>query len=36
MAKATGAQILLTLADMEGNESFDAESLGTCGEAGGS
>tara|TARA_B110000240_G_scaffold19338_1_gene19670 strand:+ start:5095 stop:6888 length:1794 start_codon:yes stop_codon:yes gene_type:complete len=32
VAKATGAQILLTLADMEGNESFDAASLGTCGE----
>ena len=32
VAKATGAQILLTLADMEGSETFDPASLGTCGE----
>ena len=32
VAKATGAQILLTLADMEGAETFDPASLGTCGE----
>ena len=32
VAKATGAQILLTLADMEGNETFDPESLGSCAE----
>ena len=32
MAKSTGAQILLTMADMEGNESFDPECLGTAGE----
>jgi T-complex protein 1 subunit alpha len=32
IAKSTGAQILLTLADMEGNESFDPECLGTAGE----
>lgn len=32
VAKATGAQILLTLADMEGQETFDPASLGTCGE----
>jgi len=32
VAKSTGAQILLTMADMEGNESFDPECLGTAGE----
>ena len=32
VAKATGAQILLTMADMEGNETFDPESLGSCAE----
>ncbi|EEH60454.1 uncharacterized protein MICPUCDRAFT_46385 [Micromonas pusilla CCMP1545] len=32
VAKASGAQILLTLADMDGNETFDPECLGTCGE----
>merc|ERR1712216_494516 len=32
VAKATGAQILLTLADMEGAETFDPACLGTCGE----
>lgn len=32
VAKATGAQILLTLADMEGSETFDPACLGSCGE----
>jgi T-complex protein 1 subunit alpha len=30
LAKATGGQLVITMADMEGNESFDVESLGTC------
>lgn len=30
IAKATGAQVLLSLADMDGNESVEASSLGTC------
>jgi T-complex protein 1 subunit alpha len=30
LAKATGGQVVITMADMEGNESFDPESLGTC------
>ena len=30
LAKATGGQVVITMADMEGNESFDVESLGTC------
>jgi T-complex protein 1 subunit alpha len=30
LAKATGGQVVITMADMEGEESFDAESLGTC------
>lgn len=30
LAKATGGQVVSTLADMEGNESFDAASLGTA------
>lgn len=30
LAKATGGQLVTTMADMEGNESFDPESLGTC------
>jgi len=32
VAKATGAQVLMTLADMDGNESFDAEMLGKAEE----
>lgn len=32
MAKATGAQMVLTLADMDGNETFDASALGTAEE----
>ncbi|KAG7354152.1 thermosome subunit [Nitzschia inconspicua] len=30
LAKATGGQVVITLADMEGEESFDSEALGTC------
>ncbi len=30
LAKATGGQVVTTLADMEGEESFDPESLGAC------
>jgi len=30
LAKATGGQLVTTMADMEGNESFDRETLGTC------
>lgn len=30
LAKATGAQVLVTLADMEGDESVDPAVLGTC------
>jgi T-complex protein 1 subunit alpha len=30
LAKATGGQVVITMADMEGEESFDAEALGTC------
>jgi T-complex protein 1 subunit alpha len=32
VTKATGATILLTLADMEGGETFDPSALGTCAE----
>ena len=32
IAKATGATVVLTLADIEGNETFDASSLGTAEE----
>ena len=32
IAKATGASLVLTLADMDGNESFDASLLGTAEE----
>ncbi len=32
VAKATGATMVLTLADMEGNETFDASALGTADE----
>jgi T-complex protein 1 subunit alpha len=32
VAKATGGQILMSLADMEGNESVDAKVLGTAAE----
>jgi hypothetical protein len=32
VAKATGASIVMTLADMDGNESFDASSLGSAEE----
>ena len=30
MAKATGGSIVVTLADMDGNEAFDASCLGTA------
>lgn len=30
IAKATGGQIVVTMADMEGNEAFDASTLGEC------
>jgi len=30
LAKATGGRVVTTMADMEGNETFDAESLGGC------
>lgn len=30
LAKATGGKVVTTLADMEGNETFDEESLGAC------
>jgi T-complex protein 1 subunit alpha len=30
IAKATGGQIVVTMADLEGNEAFDASQLGTC------
>ena len=30
LAKATGGQVVVTMADMEGNESFDPDNLGTC------
>lgn len=33
LAKATGGKIVTTMADMEGNESFDPESLGGCDSA---
>ena len=32
VAKATGAQMVLTLADMDGNETFDASALGSAEE----
>lgn len=32
IAKATGGQIVSTMADMEGEEAFDAANLGECGE----
>merc|ERR1712054_663554 len=32
IAKLTGGQLMITLADMEGNESFDPEMLGTADE----
>ena len=32
IAKATGAQVVATLADMEGGESFDEKVLGHCAE----
>lgn len=32
VAKATGAQVVATLADMEGGESFDDRVLGFCAE----
>lgn len=31
LAKATGGQVVATLADLEGNESFDPSCLGQCG-----
>jgi T-complex protein 1 subunit alpha len=30
IARATGGEVVVTLADMEGNESFDAKCLGEC------
>jgi len=33
LAKATGGEVVVTMADMEGNESFDPASLGTCSTA---
>ena len=30
LAKATGGKVVTTMADMEGNESFDADMLGRC------
>ena len=30
LAKATGGKVVTTMADMEGNETFDADCLGTC------
>merc|ERR1712232_605210 len=30
LAKATGGKLIVTMADMEGNESIDSECLGTC------
>lgn len=30
LAKATGGRVVTTMADMEGDESFDIENLGTC------
>lgn len=30
IAKATGGQVVVTMADMEGNEAFDAANLGEC------
>lgn len=32
IAKATGGQVVMALADMDGNESFEASSLGTAEE----
>ena len=32
IAKSTGATVVSTLADLDGNESFDASSLGTAEE----
>jgi hypothetical protein len=36
IAKATGGTLVLTLADMDGNESFDPSLLGTADEVHGS
>ena len=33
LAKATGGKLVVTMADMEGNEAFDPAMLGTAGEA---
>lgn len=30
LAKATGGKVVTTMADMEGNESFEADTLGSC------
>jgi len=30
LAKATGGQVVVTMADMDGNETFDPDNLGTC------
>ena len=30
LAKATGGQVVITMADMEGDESFDTSALGSC------
>lgn len=32
LAKATGGELVTTMADMEGNESFDPQTLGSCSE----
>jgi len=32
IAKATGGQVVLTLADMDGQETFEASALGTAAE----
>ena len=34
IAKATGGQVVMALADMDGNETFDASSLGAAEEVG--
>ena len=32
IARVTGAQLVATMADLEGNEAFDAACLGECAE----
>ena len=36
IAKATGGQVVMALADMDGNETFEASNLGTAEEVGSS